>query len=129
MVIAFSSLLLLLVRALTFQILSEVTKRLHHSIWLFLGNGSKKRFLTNWDRDNNTQGVHKHSKFWKFCSLSKIMSNKEVLILGLLEPGNDLRSIFVGQIHFKKLIIKFWEFTEIFHCCLTRLRNKKLGFF
>ena len=35
------------------------------------------------------------------------MSNKEVLIIGLLEPGNHLRSIFVGQIRFKKLIIKF----------------------
>ena len=29
---------------------------------------------------------------------------------------------------FKKLM-KFQQFLEIFHCCLTRLRNKKKGFF
>ena len=40
------------------------------------------------------------------------------------ESTNDLRSIFVGHIHFKKLI-KFQKFSEIFHCCITRLRNKK----
>ena len=37
------------------------------------------------------------------CSLSKIMNNKQVLVYGLLESTNDLRSIFVGHIHFKKL--------------------------
>ena len=34
------------------------------SCW-FLGNDSKKWFLINWGQDNNTQGVHEHSKFWK----------------------------------------------------------------
>ena len=31
------------------------------------------------------------------------MNNKQVLVHGLLEPTNDLGSIFVGHIHFKKL--------------------------
>ena len=31
----------------------------------FLGNNTKKWFLTNWGRDTDTQGVHEHSKFWK----------------------------------------------------------------
>ena len=37
------------------------------------------------------------------CSLSKIMSNKQALVYGVLESTNDLRSVFVGHIHFKKL--------------------------
>ena len=56
------------------------------------------------------------------------MSNKQVLVYGLLESTNDLRSIFVRHILFKKLL-KFRKFLEIFHCCLTRLRNKKKSFF
>ena len=52
------------------------------------------------------------------------MNNKQVLVYGLLELKNDLRSIFVGQIHFKKLM-KFRKYVEIFYCWLTRLRNKK----
>ena len=31
------------------------------------------------------------------------MNNKQVLVNGLLVSTNDLRSIFVGHIHFKKL--------------------------
>ena len=31
------------------------------------------------------------------------MNNKQVLVYGVLEPTNDLRSIYVGHIHFKKL--------------------------
>ena len=31
------------------------------------------------------------------------MNNKQVLVFILLESTNDLRSIFVGHIHFKKL--------------------------
>ena len=54
------------------------------------------------------------------CSLSKIINNKQVLAYGLLESTNDLRGIFAGHIHFKKLM-KFRKFTEIFHCCLIRL--------
>ena len=54
----------LLVWDLTFQTSSEVTKKLDHVILFFLGNDTKKWFLTNSGRDNNTQGVHEHSKFW-----------------------------------------------------------------
>ena len=37
----------------------------------------------------------------KTCySLSEIMNNKQVLVNGLLESTNDLRSIFVGRIYF-----------------------------
>ena len=32
------------------------------------------------------------------------MSNKQVLVYGVLESTNNLRSDFVGHIHFKKLI-------------------------
>ena len=52
------------------------------------------------------------------------MNNKQVLVYGMLEKTNDLRRIFVGHILFKKLM-KFRKFIEIFHCCLTRLSNKK----
>ena len=37
-------------------------------------------------------------------------------------------SVFVGHIHFKKLM-KFRKFIEIFHCCVTRLRGTNLGDF
>ena len=40
------------------------------------------------------------------------MNNKQVLIYGLLESTNDLRSIFVGQIHFKKLM-KFQKYFTV----------------
>ena len=56
------------------------------------------------------------------------MSNKQILVYGVLESTNDLRSVFVGHIHFKKLM-KFRKFIEIFHCCMTRLRNTNLGVF
>ena len=56
------------------------------------------------------------------------MSNKQVLVYGVLESTNDLRSVFVGHIHFEKLI-KFHKFTEIFYCCMTRLRSTNLGVF
>ena len=42
------------------------------------------------------------------------MSNKQVLVYGLLELTNDLRSILVGHIHFKKLM-KFRKGIEVFH--------------
>ena len=32
------------------------------------------------------------------------MNSKQVIVYGLLESTNDLRSIFVGHIHFKKLM-------------------------
>ena len=56
------------------------------------------------------------------------MNNKQVIVYGLLECTNDLKSIFLGHIHFKKLM-KFQKVIEMFHCCLTRLRNKKLIIF
>ena len=63
------------------------------------------------------------------CSLSTIMNNKQSTRLWIVKVStNDLRSIFVGHIHFKKLM-KFRKFIQMFHCWLTRLRNKKLGFF
>ena len=37
-----------------------------------------------------------------FLKLSKIMNNKKVFVYRLLESTNDLRSIFVGHIHFIK---------------------------
>ena len=47
--------------------------------------------------------------------LGKIIKNEQVLIYGVLESTNDLSSVFVGHIHFKKLL-KFRKFIEIFHC-------------
>ena len=44
------------------------------------------------------------------------MSNKQVLVYGLLEPTNYLRGIFVGHIHFIRLM-RFRKFIETFHCC------------
>ena len=86
----------------------------------FLGNYTKKWFLTNCSRENNTQGVHKHSKFWTNSSLlSKTINKKQVLVYGLLESTNDLRIIFVGHIHFKKLMI-FQRFIEMFHCFISQ---------
>ena len=32
------------------------------------------------------------------------MNNKQILVYGLLESTNDLRSSFVGHIHFEKLM-------------------------
>ena len=56
------------------------------------------------------------------------MSNKQVLVYGVSESTNDLRSAFVRHIHFKKLM-KLRKFIEIFHCCMTRLRNTNFGVF
>ena len=94
------------------------------------------------------------------------MNNKQVLVYGFLESTSDLKSIFVGQIHywiisllhnqaqeqeimflltifigkhslrkenmgqrnFKKPF-KFHNFSEIFYCGMTRLRNTSLGVF
>ena len=70
-------------------------------------------------RSMNTENMEK-----PHCLLSKIMNNKQVRVYGVVESTNDLRSIFMGHIHFKKLM-KFRKYIEIFHCCMTRLRNKK----
>ena len=72
---------------------------------LFLGNDAKSDFLLFYFLTNNTQGVHEPSKILDTFTvfLSKIMNNKHVLVYGVLEPANDLRSIFVGHIHFKML--------------------------
>ena len=48
------------------------------------------------------------------------MNNKQVLVYGLLESTNDIRSIFVGHIHFKRLI-KFRKFVEIFEGTLMQI--------
>ena len=61
------------------------------------------------------------------CLLSKIRSNKQVLVYGLLDLTNDLKIIFVGHIHFEKLM-KFRKFIEIFRCCMNRIRSKKYKF-
>ena len=105
----------LIVGALTFQTSSKVTKRLHHIIMLFLGNDTKSHFLWSYFLTNNTQGVHEPSKILDTFTvfLSKVMNSKHVLVYGVLETANDLRSIFVGHIHFKKLT-KFWKFIKIF---------------
>ena len=52
------------------------------------------------------------------------MNNKQVLVYRPLDSTNDLRSVFVEHIHFKKLM-KDRKFVEIFHCCMTRLWNNK----
>ena len=105
----------LTVGALTFQTSSKVTKRLHQIILLFLSNDAKNDFLLFYFLTNNTQGVHEPNKILDTFTvfLSKIMNNKRVLVYGVLEPANDLRSIFVGHIHFK-MLTKFWKFIKIF---------------
>ena len=47
------------------------------------------------------------------CPLSKIMNNKQVLVYGVLESTNDLISVSVGHIHFKKLM-KFRQIIDYF---------------
>ena len=39
-----------------------------------------------------------------YCLWSKIMSKKQVLVYGVLGLANDLRNVFVGHIHFEKLL-------------------------
>ena len=41
------------------------------------------------------------------------MNNKQVIVDGVLESTNDLRSVFVEHIHFKKLM-KFWKLLKYF---------------
>ena len=41
------------------------------------------------------------------------MNNKQVLVYGVLEWTNDLKSVFVRHIHFKKLM-KFRKFINYF---------------
>ena len=55
-------------------------------------------------------------------------NNTQVLVYGVLESTNNLRSVFVGHIHFEKLK-KSRRLIEIFHCCMTRFRNTNLGVF
>ena len=89
----------------------------------------KSDFLLTGARTITPKGSRNTANFGKIhCSLSKIMNNKQVLVYGALESTNDLRSVFVGHIYFKKLM-KFQKFIEIFRCCMTRLRNTKLFFF
>ena len=56
------------------------------------------------------------------------MGNKQVLVYGVLETTNDLRSLFAGHINFKKPF-EFHSFSEIFYCDMTRLRHMSLGVF
>ena len=60
-----------------------------------------------------------------FGKTSLFLSNKYVLVHVVLE---STRSIFVGHIHFKKLM-KFQKSIEIFHCSMTRLRRMNWGVF
>ena len=92
-----------IVGALTFQSSLEVTKDCTISSCCFLGNDTKKSFFTNWDRDNSTQAVYKTANFGKTSLfIEKIMNKKQVLVYGVLESTNDLRSVFVRHIHYKK---------------------------
>ena len=56
------------------------------------------------------------------------MNNKQVFVYGVIELINDLKGIYVEHIYFKKLI-KLRKFTEIFHCWMTKVRNRKEGLF
>ena len=60
-------------------------------------------------------------------SFSKIMNNKKVLVYGLLESTNDLRTIFVGHIDFKKLM-KIWKFIEIYSLLLGQAQKQETRF-
>ena len=58
------------------------------------------------------------------------MNNKQIVIYGVLESTNDLRSVFVGHIHFQKLSKNFtiaWNI-EIFHYCMTRAQEQEIRF-
>ena len=81
------------------------------------------------------------------------MNDKQVLVYGVLQSTNDLRGVFVGHIHFKKLIClryllsrtilrnknmgqslfkkhsRFQNFDQMFYCGMTRLRNTNLDIF
>ena len=64
----------------------------------------KSDFLLIGAETTTPKGFHKQKILEKLCSsFSKIMNNKKVFVYGLLESTNDLRSIFVGHIDFKKL--------------------------
>lgn len=52
------------------------------------------------------------------------MSSIQMLVYGFLESKKCSKNISTGHKFFKKFL-KFQNFIEIFHCCLTRLRNKK----
>ena len=43
------------------------------------------------------------------------MNNKQVLVSGVLESTNDLRSIFVGHIQFRKKLMKFRKFISLLY--------------
>ena len=43
------------------------------------------------------------------------MNNKKVFLYEVLESTDDLRSIFAGHIHVKKLM-EFGKFIEVFYC-------------
>ena len=45
---------------------------------------------------------------------TSLFVEEQVLAYGVLESTNDLRNLFVGNIHFKKLM-KFRKFIKIFH--------------
>ena len=74
-----------------------------------LRNDTKKWFFTNWGGDNNSQGIHERMKFWKkiHCLLSKMINNNQLVVYGVLDSTNELRSIFVGQ------YMKLWNFENL----------------
>ena len=111
---------------MTFQTLLEWTKRWNLIILFFI---TKSDFLLIVAGTITPKVSINRANFGKrHYSLSKIMNNKQVPVYRLLGSTNDLRSIFVGHIYFKKLMI-FRKFIEIFRCCITRLKNKKYVFF
>ena len=55
------------------------------------------------------------------------MNNNQVFAYGLLLSTNDLRSIFVGHIHFKKLM-KFRKFIEIYSLLLDQAQEQEIRF-
>ena len=55
------------------------------------------------------------------------MNKKQVLVYGVLEPTNDLRSVFVGYIRFKKLT-KFRKFVETFFLLHDQAQEQEIRF-
>ena len=66
-------------------------------------------------------------KIGKICSLSRIRSNKQVLVYEVLESTNDFKSIFVGYIHLKKFM-KFQKFIEILSLLHDQIQHQEIRF-
>ena len=114
----------------------------------FLGNDTKRWFLTNWGQDNNTQGVHEHCKLWKkfivrwvrLWTTSKHEFLWDTSILRNLWNFRNLWKYFTVALHERKILRNMRQrnikkpfesngFSEIFYCGMTRLRNTSLVVF